>query len=137
MKTVEPRMYPSMTLPLNSLNPSTDAEPVPELMPVPEQVSENELDPATAMITSSEPEVPLLPAQDPPAEHEVAKVEVQVSVTVELVCTELPELVSDTVAEGNAGAEAPPPPPPPQADSKIAPSKVIDLDFMGLRILIL
>ena len=83
-------------------------------MSAPEQERLNELGPATPIVTSSVPEVDLLPDQEPDALHELAKVDDQVMVTLEFtsaIC-ELAEIV--TVAVGNEGAAGPPPPPPPQ-----------------------
>ena len=76
--------------------PFTEADLLPELAPVAEQVRLNILRPPTSMMIDSDPEGPFDPDQDPEARQVVAKSEDQVRVTEELTSAELADVESLT-----------------------------------------
>ena len=110
-------------MPSKYLKPVTDAEALPELAPVAEQLKTKELLPPTSIVTDSVPEVALDPDQAPDAEQLEARVEDQVKVTAELISAESAEVERVTVIldKVGAGSEDPPPQqPPPHQNKKIS-----------------
>ena len=109
----------------------TDLEPFP---PVPVQVSVKVLLPEAEIVTTSLPEVVLVPDQEPEAEQEVALEEDQVRVEVSVKRTDmgLAERLTTGAGVVGVGVESPPPPPPPpHPDISIATKTVKNVFFMA------
>ena len=106
----------------------TDLEPFP---PVPVQVSVKVLLPEAEIVTTSLPEVVLVPDQEPEAEQEVALEEDQVRVEVSVKRTDMGLAERLTTGAGVTGVVSPPPPPPPHPDISIATKTVKNVFFMA------
>ena len=102
------------------------------LPPAPVQVREN----VVATVIGAVLWLPLsarVPVQPPDAEHDVASVELHVSVDVPPSCTEFGVAERDTVGRG-AGSELPPPPPPQAASSRHRPITRQHLDDIEIQV---
>jgi hypothetical protein len=106
----------------------TDLEPFP---PVPVQVSVKVLLPEAEIVTTSLPEVVLVPDQEPEAEQDEALVEDQVRVEVSFKRTDMELAERLTTGAGVVDIESPPPPPPPpHPDISIAAKTLKNVFFM-------